>query len=125
MFVSGALCCWREQTLHAPAPDFRMLCLVHVRECTLKQGPPDLESRGPGTNPLWGRKWLKNGFWPHLGNGRKMARNMRKMARHSIFEPFSAHFCHFPGHIFPHFPGEAKIHFSAIFVPISGVWREN
>ena len=48
-----------------------------------------------------------------------MARKMGKMARNSIFEPFSAHFFHLPGHflifqaIFPPFSGEAKIYFSA------------
>ena len=93
----------------------------------------DLETRGPridpfrASGPKWGRKWPKNGYWPHLKNGGSMARKMGKMARNSIFEPFWAHFFHFPGQ-FSHFPGRfrpicqvrPKSIFSAIFVPISG-----
>ena len=74
------------------------------------------------SRPKWGRKRPKNGFWPHLKNGGKMARKMRKMARKMEniarkwnFGPFFP----FSGPCFPHFSGEAKIHFSAIFVPIS------
>ena len=63
-----------------------------------------------GLRPEMGRKWPKNGFWPHLKNGGNMAQKIGKMARNSIFEPFSGHFFHFPGH-FSHFPG----HFSPFF----------
>ena len=31
--------------------------------------------------PKSGRKWPRNGFWPHLANGGKMARNMGKAMR--------------------------------------------
>ena len=41
------------------------------------------------------------------------------MLRKSIFEPFSGHLP-FSGVFFTHFLGEAQIHFSSFFVPISG-----
>ena len=97
-----------------------------------------LESRGPGIDsfraggPKWGRKWPKNRFWPHLKNGGKLDRKMGKMARKSIFEPFSGNFFHFPGH-FSHFPGHfspifqvrPKSIFSSIFIPIFGPEARN
>ena len=93
--------------------------------------PQELESCGPGIDPFraGGPKWLR----PE--NGRKMAFGLTekktgkwvKMARNSIFELFSGHvfhfrghFSHFPGHFSPISSGDAKIRFSAIFVPISG-----
>ena len=98
-------------------------------QMSTKFGIPWTSYRSPfrAGGPKWGWKWPKNGFWPRLKNGGRMARKMGKMARNSIFEPFWAHFFPFSGPFFsfsgpfsPHFPGEAKIHFSAIFVPISG-----
>ena len=95
----------------------------------------DLESRGPridpfrASGPKWGRKWPKNGFWPHLKNGAKMARKRRRMARkmekmgpkwfeNGISGPFSP----FSRPCFPHVSGEAKIrplfgHFRPHFGP--------
>ena len=70
-----------------------------------------LQSCGPGKDPFrasgpkWGRKWPKNGFWPHLGNGANRAWKMGKMARNSVFEPFLGDFLHFSGHS-SHFPGQ-------------------
>ena len=68
-----------------------------------------LESRGPGIDPFraggpkWGRKWPKNGFWPHLKNGGKMARKMEKMAPKWFDNGIPGHFPHFPGHASPIF----------------------
>ena len=71
---------------------------------------PDTKS---GLRPEIGKEWPKNGFWPHREKGKKMAekwenwpKNGSKMA---IFPFF--------GHLFPLFPGGAKIHFSANFFP--------
>ena len=92
-----------------------------------------LESRGPridpfrASGPKWGRKWPKNGFWPCQKNGgsmaRKMAKNGPKFHFRTIlgpFFPFSGPFSPFCGPFSPHFSGKAKMHVSAIFVPISG-----
>ena len=85
-----------------------------------------LESRGPGIDPCrasgpkWGQQWPKHGFWPRLKNGGKWPTKMEKIARKWFENGSSGHFSYLPGHVSPHFSGEAKIHFSAIFVPISG-----
>ena len=65
--------------------------------------------------PKWGRKWPRNGFWHQLENGPENGKKGPKLAQNEISD-------HFPifRTIFPQFPSEAKIHFSAIFVPISG-----
>ena len=49
-------------------------------------------------------------------NGPENGKNSPKMVRKWNLGPFFS----FSGPCFPHFSGEAKIHFSAIFVPISG-----
>ena len=49
------------------------------------------------------------------GKWGKMARKMGKMAGNSAFKPFSV-----SGHVSPVFQVRPKIHFLAIFVPISG-----
>ena len=78
-----------------------------------------LQSRGPGwyrsisgLQPEMGTKiWLGHGFWRHLENCGKMARKMvRKWLQNGIW----GHFPIFRA-IFPHFPGEAEIHFPAVF----------
>ena len=92
----------------------------------------ELESRGPGIDPFraggpkWGRKWPKNGFWPHLKNGGKMARKMRKMAwkmenidRKWPENGISAHFSHFPGDVSSIFQVRPK----SIFRPFSSPFR--
>ena len=87
--------------------------------------PNGLESRGPGIDPFrasgpkWGRKWPKHGFWPHLKNGGIMDRKREKMARKSIFEPFSGHFFHSLGHFSPIFQVRPK----SIFRPFSSPFR--
>ena len=67
----------------------RKAILLIVRTCYRQTNPEKfrvaqkLESRGPGIDPFrasgpkWGRKWPKNGLWPHLKNGGKMVRKMR------------------------------------------------
>ena len=76
--------------------------------------------------PKRGREWPKNGFWPCQKNGGSMARKMGKMARNSIFEPFWAHFFHFPVH-FSHFPGHFppifQVRPKSIFRPFSSPFR--
>ena len=85
----------------------------------------NLQSRGPGVDPFrasgpkWGRQWPKNGFWPHPKNGGNMAGKLEKRAEIPFSNHFRAIFFPFPG-LFSPFSGEAKIQFSAIFVPISG-----
>ena len=96
--------------------------------------PPMLESRGPGTDPFrasgpkWGRKWPKNGFWPHLKKGEKMAQKMtkmawkmEKMARKRFENGISGHFPHFPGHVSPTFQVRPK----SIFRPFSSPEARN
>ena len=69
-----------------------------------------LQSRLPctdpksGLRPEMGKKWPKNGFWPHRKKGEKMDEKWQNCRFLPIFGPF-----------FPLFSGGAKIHFSAIF----------
>ena len=92
----------------------------------------ELESRGPGIDPFrasglkWARKWPKHGFWPHLKNGRKLARKMRKMerkmekmARKWFENGFSGHFSHFPGYVSTIFQVRPK----SMFRPFSSPFR--
>ena len=69
---------------------------------------PDPKLPPTGLPPEMGKKWPKNGFWPHRENG-KIGPKMGQKWQFSLF-----------GHFFPIFPGEAKIHFSAIFFPCRG-----
>ena len=71
-----------------------------------------------GENWFWlppeiGRKWPENGFWPHRENREKIAGKKEKSPENGIFANFRAFFAFLA--IFPDFPGEAKIHFRAIF----------
>ena len=66
-----------------------------------------------------GKKWPKNGFWAHWGNGRKMAQKWEIRSKTPflihVWATFPILFCQFS----PIFP-VAKIHFSAICLSIFG-----
>ena len=64
-------------------------------------------------------KWGENGP-ENEKNGPENGKNGPKMVRKWNFGPLSP----FSGPCFPHFSGKAKIHFPAIFVPISGLRPE-
>ena len=69
----------------------------------------DLKS---GLQPEMGKKWPKNGFWPHREKGRKMAPK-------SLFYPFFGQFSHFSAIFFRFFPVRPKSFFGHFF-PNSG-----
>ena len=108
-----------------PPPQSPKACLL------LKQVPPFPSQSSRFIGILW--TWYRSisGLRPEMGtkmaetwilaspeNGGKMARKMENMARKWFENGISGHFAHFPGHVSPHFSGKAKIHFSAIFIPI-------
>ena len=98
----------------------RWLKDAQARNRTNKIPRKELQCRGPHIHFGLGRKWPKNGFGRHLDNGGAMARTMGKWPEIPFFEPLSRQFFPFSGPFPPHCPGEAKIHFLAIFVLISG-----
>ena len=71
--------------------------------------PPARNGDENGRKMNFGLTWEMGGKLPDKG----------KMARKWLKNRFRA-ICSFFGPFFPHFSGEAKIHFSAILVPISG-----
>ena len=66
-----------------------------------------------GLRPEMGKRWPKNGFWPHQEKGEKMAEKWENWAQKWVKNG------HFPilRPFFPLFPAGAKIHFLSIFFP--------
>ena len=67
-----------------------------------------------------GTKTAENWNLGTLGNGGKLGGKMGKNARKLLKNRTSGHFSRFSRPFFPHFMGEAKFQYPAIFVPISG-----
>ena len=62
-----------------------------------------------------GKKWPKNGFWPHRAKGEKMAKKWENGHFWPIFRPFLGQFSHFVGHFFPFSPVGPKSIFRPFF----------
>ena len=75
---------------------------------------PTWEKIDFGLLPEIGKKWPENGVWPHRENREKIAQKLEKSPENWKKSHFWVIFPIFR-RFFPDFPGDAKIHFRAIF----------